>query len=199
MRLGAWGAAAVGVLGCSVAAEESPERGSVSDREPVERVTSNRSVFNEDLGRYQGVGIGSSRRRARKVFGRMRAGATEPLSPLGRLPLEVGFPSSPRDPKGARGGYQAWRFDGTALGAFDGRAYLLTVTRSGTRTLKGVGVGSTLSAVRRRYPRMGCERANRGGDYAELPFCTGSVGQGRYLWFGRDPVRSITVSTAPLR
>jgi hypothetical protein len=73
------------------------------------------------------------------------------------------------------------------------------VSASGVVTRKGVGVGSTLADVRRAYPRLRCDTANEGTEYATTDFCAGRIARRRYIWFGNDPVSSITVSEAALR
>jgi hypothetical protein len=60
-------------------------------------------------------------------------------------------------------------------------------------------VGSTLAEVRRAYPHFRCDTANKNAEWSAVEYCTGRVARGRYLWFGNDPVGSVTVSEAPLR
>jgi hypothetical protein len=46
--------------------------------------------------------------------------------------------------------------------------------------------------VHARYARLGCGEAPfEGGHY---PYCGGQIALHRWVWFGRDPVRSITVA-----
>ncbi len=156
-------------------------------------------LLNERSGRFRGVGLGSSDARARRKLGVTRMSANEPLAPLGRNPAELGFPPSPKDPRRIRGSYRAWRFTGVAFGAFGRRAYLMTVASGAARTTRGITVGDPLRRVQKRYPELKCRKAGgQGSEYVQVSSCTGKVAPRRYVWFGRDPVHSITVSAAPL-
>lgn len=39
---------------------------------------------------------------------------------------------------------------------------------------------------------------NEGTEYRPYPYCLVRLGPDRYVWFGQDPIRSITVSSTPL-
>ena len=39
---------------------------------------------------------------------------------------------------------------------------------------------------------------NEDTEYVRFPYCTGRVADDRYIWFGQDPIRSITVTVCPM-
>jgi len=49
----------------------------------------------------------------------------------------------------------------------------------------------------RPYPRARCGKAG-GGDYAEFDACTAFVRPKQHLWFGGDPIETITLASVPL-
>jgi hypothetical protein len=144
---------------------------------------------------YRGVAAGATKDEARRRFGRVRVG--DPLAPIGSVPLAIGIPPTPRYPPG-RSAVEIWRFRHVAIAADRKGAWLLTVAQKHARTARGVRVGSPLRRVREAYPSLRCGTANEGTEYVSFAYCTGRVAPGHYIWFGGDPVRSITVSVAPL-
>jgi hypothetical protein len=155
-------------------------------------------TVDEQAGTYRGVGIGSTRAEARRELGRVAGRPTDPLAPIGADALETGIPPSPRDPRPSPG-IAFWRFDDVVMAAGAGRAWLLAVTKQDAVTRAGVGVGNDLDEVRAAYPDAECGTANEGTEYTQFDYCTLRVAPRRYLWFGYDPVRSITMSREPLR
>lgn len=154
-------------------------------------------TIDERRGTYRDVGLESTRRQAMRRFGRIRAGIDQPFAPLGKRPLEVGIPPAPRDPPGLDPA-QIWRFRDAAIVADRGRAWMIVVSARDARTRRRVGVGSSLAAVRRAYGRARCDIANEGTEYVRFRYCTLRVAPGRHVWFAYDPVRSVTMSKAPM-
>jgi hypothetical protein len=76
-------------------------------------------------------------------------------------------------------------------------AYAISVWLSGARTKEGVAVGDDLEAASETYSGLRCGIRNRGTEYVEYPYCKGRLGK-TYLWFGQDPIRSITVASTGL-
>ena len=48
------------------------------------------------------------------------------------------------------------------------------------------------------YPDLHCGTANEGTEYITFPYCGGRIAPQRYVWFGEDPIRSISLSVTPL-
>ncbi len=78
-------------------------------------------------------------------------------------------------------------------------AFLIQIAIPGARTRAGVGIGDRLDAVRSAYPHVRCDVRNRNSEYVPYPYCTTKLEDGPYIWFGQDPIRSITLSSTPLR
>ena len=151
----------------------------------------------ERRGTYRGVGLGSTRRQSARELGPSRAGPNEPFQPLREQGLAIGIPPAPQTPR-ALGIESIWRFRQVAMVTDRGRAWMIVVSASDARTRAGVGVGDTLATVRSAYSRASCGVANEGTEYVSYPYCSLRVARHRYLWFGYDPVRSLTMSRAPL-
>jgi hypothetical protein len=92
-----------------------------------------------------------------------------------------------------------WRFRNVVFVGDRRGAWFASVTHPSARTRQGVAVGDRLDEVKRAYSGLRCGEANRGGDYIQFPYCTGQVASRRFIWFGGDPIESITLSIAPLR
>jgi hypothetical protein len=83
---------------------------------------------------------------------------------------------------------------------FKGRRGLgaLEVVEPGARTQTGVQIGDPLERADVAYPKLRCGPVNKDTDYEEYPACTGKLGRDRFIWFGGDPIKSITMSTNDL-
>ena len=194
MASGGYACAAAAVIAAAALA------GCGADRESASPMSASRSpaTVDEREGTYRGVGIGSTRAEARRALGRLESGATDPLAPIGTGGLDVGVPPSPRDPRPSSG-IAIWRFADAVMAAGRGRAWLVTVVAQDAVTRDGIGVGSALEHVRAVYPDAHCDTANQGTEYTQFEYCTLRVTSERYLWFAYDPVRSVTMSSEPLR
>jgi hypothetical protein len=151
------------------------------------------TFVDEFRGTYRGVGIGDSAAAVERVFGEQRlSGRDEPIAPRKENFVEIGGPTVVADGCGT-----SLRYDGVSFFVCGGHVYGFIVTQSGARTRRGVAIGDAASAVRARYPQLSCGEAPfEGGSY---PYCGGRIAKRRWLWFGRDPVRSISVAVVPLR
>jgi hypothetical protein len=78
------------------------------------------------------------------------------------------------------------------------RVYALVVTAEGAAVSGGVAVGDPLSDAFTSYRGLRCGRTSGGGEYREWPYCVGAVGARRFVWFGEDPIASVTVSETSL-
>jgi len=182
--------ALVGSAGCG--GDDSPE----AEDARAESAPLVKEDLNLRRGTWRGVGIGSTRRQVIRRLGRIKQG--DPFAPLGADSFDVGAPPTPRNPPGTGLG-QVWRGRNFVMTADRGRAWILLVSARGTKTGKGVGVGDSLADVKKAYPKLRCGTANEGAEWPEVEYCQGPVARGRRVWFGGDPVQSVTVSKAPLR
>jgi hypothetical protein len=105
----------------------------------------------------------------------------------------LGAPASRRSGTNPFGRFVAWRFRGGIRVLFQGgrRVTSVSTTGLGDRTDRGVGVGSTERAVRRRVPGVRCE------NFASVRSChTGVFEAGRRITdflIRRDRVTRVTV------
>ena len=62
-----------------------------------------------------------------------------------------------------------------------------------------MGIGDTLAYARQRYPSLHCDVVGPRTEYITPPFasCRTRLAPKRYLGFGHNPIRSITVMTVP--
>ena len=154
--------------------------------------------IDELRGTYRGVGIGDSPKEVRRVFGDTDATTSGgPITPRKAGFSELGGPTSmaPSCPPGDPG--QVLRYDDVSFLYCQGRVWAFIVAAHGARTRREVALGDDLSSARERYgPKVRCGEAPIGEGGDTFPYCSGQLSRNRWIWFGRDPVESITVSAA---
>jgi hypothetical protein len=160
-------------------------------------------------GTVGGAAIGDSPAEVAKVFGSPRDGTGGDSLPAGTDAEEIGAPPTyafPQPCDRAHGasdgspremGVTELRYGGVGVSYCQNRAFLFIVSSRGARTLAGATVGRPLAQVRRAYPTLKCGQST-GASTPPRPlfeYCAGRLGTRRYLWLGRDPVRSIAIGT----
>jgi hypothetical protein len=168
------------------------------DTDEAEPAPLSARVIDELRGTYRGVGIGDSGAEVRRVFGPRSHAGDGPLTPLGagsfakvggamviRYP---GIPSTPRTP-------ERLRYQEVSFLLMDDRVFALMITDMGAATQQGVAIGSDLDAADERYEGLNCEEAEIGDFGESFPFCAGVLAPERHIWFGQDPIRSMTITT----
>jgi hypothetical protein len=142
-------------------------------------------------GTYGGVGIGSSTADVRAKFGAGESAPDGPAAPLEDEHSEIGAALSIPFPEEARVGTRdILRYDDVAFLIIEDRVFALVAT-------EGEPIGDELESVRQSYA-VECGTTEGGGEYREYPYCVGKLGEGRYVWFGDYPIRSVTVSATSL-
>ena len=141
----------------------------------------------EDKASFRGVAVGDSVRRAREVLGpgRRGSGGSEPLGvDASKVSTPISMPDS-----------AALRYRDVVVYLARGRVAGFTTTASDAETKAGVGVGDSLRVSERVYRRLECDTATHTGDEITpaYPYCAARLGEGRYLWFGGNPIDNITV------
>lgn len=156
-------------------------------------------------GTLDGLGLGDSATLVRSRLGRA-AGYSEKdgVLPLGVKELEkVGLPyiTAPPRPREKYGDLIAGilRYRGaTFQTAPRAGTFVLMITDSRVRTREGVRMGSKLSSAKSKYGYLRCDVRNEGSESPPYPYCTGRSAPGVYVWFGQDPIRSISFATRPM-
>jgi hypothetical protein len=149
-------------------------------------------------GTYRGIGIGSSAAEVQTRLGRGESAPNGPASPLGDDFSEVGGALSIPLPHGGRVTTRdILRYDGVAFYVADDVVYGIIVTADRARTWRGLAIGDSLDEASRAYG-LHCGEVSGGGEYREYPYCAGKLKPRRFVWFGEDPIRSITVSETSL-
>jgi hypothetical protein len=147
--------------------------------------------FDLRAGTYGGVGLGSSSAEIRARFGNGESAPNGPASPLGDEFSEIGGAISIPLPHGGRvESRDILRYDDVSFLLADDHVFALVVTAGGE-------IGQSLEDASRAY-RLTCGRTDGGGEYREYPYCVGKIAEERFVWFGEDPIRSITVSETSL-
>jgi hypothetical protein len=159
-------------------------------------------TIDERSGTVEGVGVGDSESDVRRAFGRPEISHGGPYTPLDESHVEVGGPLAiPIPGLGRRGPPPAWRYDDVVFLMVDGKVLSFMVTADGSDTSRGVGVGDDLDDVRAAFPGIRCGESPPFGESIlpfdepeTYPYCRGSLGGQRSIWFGEDPVRNVTIT-----
>ena len=157
-------------------------------------------VLDEVRGRYRGTAIGDRRSAALRRQGKPpRAKSKDDNGPVDSDFYEDGTPSS-WSPPGASSFYLGdLNYRGRSYLIEDGRGdppvYGFIITDRRAQTARGVGIGDTLAYARRRYPQLRCDVVNQGTEYVAFPACRARIAPRRYLGFGQNPIRSISLMT----
>jgi len=144
-------------------------------------------------GRVGRMSLGASKSDVVAVLG--RPGSTDsPFAPLGTTLVDVGGPPA----IAVAGRPQILRYDQVAVLLVHGRVFSILVDDPRARTRRGVRVGDPLATARAAYRTLVCRRAPAGESSAEeaaYPFCSARL-RGVRVGIGRDPIRSITLTTS---
>ena len=113
--------------------------------------------------------------------------------PAGESPSEVGVPEFIP----AKGPGGLLKYEGVGfLATPEGRVYAFIVTDAGATTMRGVSIGDRMDVARSKY-RLECRDVAGGesllGREESYPSCGARLSSGIRIWFGRDPIRSITL------
>ncbi|MEO8289646.1 MAG: hypothetical protein ABI649_01460 [Gaiellaceae bacterium] len=153
-------------------------------------------LVDEVAGTYGGVGIDDSPQQMKAVFGPNEPlGESDRFEPTG----SQDFTESPWSVTAGGGfAYADVLFwlpgNGTSPElATNGPIIGFEVTSPGVETTRGVGIGNDLSEARRSYSEFECGEADH-GEYGTSKYCLGRIAPDRYLYFGGDPISSISVS-----
>jgi hypothetical protein len=164
--------------------------------------------IDEARGTYRAVGVGDDAAAVRRIFGQRPFANLdrEPAIPTNAQINETGGPAVINlrcKPTGrlreGRPRLAVLRYDEVAFFLCDDRVFAWIVIASDARTARGVSVGDDLEKVPTLYPALHCDEAPS-GDLGSYPYCAGAIRSQRgaprlHVWFGDDPIASITIST----
>jgi hypothetical protein len=159
-------------------------------------------LLDEQARTYGEIGVGSTLEEVRAALGDPEE-TSGGYAPAGKLPAQVGVPNAISYPKPGpprRTIPPVHRYDDLALLVFEDRVFSFMVTAEKAETTRGVGVGDSLEQARTAFPRIRCQEVAAGE--AILPFqkdssytsCRATLAPKRFVWFGDDPIRSITIA-----
>jgi hypothetical protein len=148
-------------------------------------------VIDEQRGSYRGVELGSTREEAEDALG--DAPDWRGTDPLG--PLQPGWQRGAPNTAQILGTVDALRYPQLAAHLGDDEVVELIIAEPGAKTTRNIGIGDRLAAVRRTYADLPCGQTS---GQARGPYCGGQIAPQRWLWFGGDPVRSITLASVQL-
>ena len=149
-------------------------------------------------GSFGGVALDDTVQEMRATFGG-KAPAAEG-EPATALDIGTDQDYSPTVLAPANGGppaaVLAYRYERVAFIVGGSRIEAIIVNDPSAR-VRGTdfGIGDELARAREHYD-LKCGTANEGTEYEPFPACLGRTAPGVYIWFGGDPIRNITLSSA---
>jgi hypothetical protein len=148
-------------------------------------------TIDERTGAYGGVRFGMSEQGVIRVLGQPERDPG--IAPAGQNPSQAGVPQEIP----ARPGFGLLKYkDVVFMTRLGGGVYVLMVTKAGATTKRGVSIGDSMDDARRRY-RLKCSSVAGGeslfGGQKFYPSCGARLRHGVRIWFGRDPIRSVTL------
>jgi hypothetical protein len=150
--------------------------------------------IDELAGSYKGVALGDPQREAIRVFG-PPVDTDNPAYPIG-ISYSDGGPTSQKNPPGYHGKPDLLRYDEVSFLSTPTPAGIHSIVIADPRaaTQRGVGIGDPLSRAKHAYPTLRCFKAENTFESPSPAHCSGKLADGRYIWFGNDPIRIIALS-----
>lgn len=143
-------------------------------------------------GTAQGVALGATKAEVEAKLGNAPPwNDDESVEPLEEDWQEIGAPSG----MAANQTYEALRYAHTTVELEGGHVISIVTAERGATTPAGVGVGDDLDSAQQAYPSLRCYDVSGAGGHGSYPACSGRLGPQRWLWFGEDPIRSITLAS----
>jgi hypothetical protein len=180
--VGAAAAATVGLLAATTLLRD--------ESEPVHK-----RVVDERSGSYRGVALGTRRQETLDTLGPAPSWTpNDSIAPLEEDWVDIGAPNTIP----SSGAPDTLRYPHLSVLLDNGRVTAMVIAETGAESLGGVGVGDDLDDARKAYPGLACGDAAAGDAGATFPYCSVKLGAKRWLRFGEDPVRSITIASLKL-
>jgi hypothetical protein len=152
------------------------------------------SLVDDKGGAYRGVRMGDSPERVRRILGEPSNGPG--FAPADTSPAEIGVPQSIPGP-GTGLPPDLLKYENVAFVVGPSGVYAFIVTEDGAATTRGVAIGDGIDTARTAY-RVRCidvagGESLLGGGQEFYPSCGATLKSRLRVWFGRDPIRSITL------
>jgi hypothetical protein len=158
-------------------------------------------TLDEAHASFRGVALGDAERGVVARFGPDQGEPDGPVGPLGQDRYDAGSPgtfaSTPGRPR-PDDRTKALRYHGMSFVTNERRVYVIMSSLPGTRTTRRVGVGDDLDRARRAYRGLSCKHATYEEGGEAFPYCLGRLDRKRYLYFGGDPIGTVTIAQVPL-
>jgi hypothetical protein len=166
------------------------------DSDPGER---SGPLVDERAGTFRGVSLGDRPNAVALARGRPdQDPGTRNATPTGASD-ETSRTFGGMQPPSRRATLRIYNYrDATYLATREDGVYAILITAAGARTSRGVAIGDSLQDIRQRYSGFECGVKNADNEYVDVPYCGGRVGRARHIWFGGDPVASITLAVSPM-
>ena len=156
-------------------------------------------LLDERAGAFRGVTLGDAPREVERRRGAPQRPPTSREATPTEAADDVRATFGGTQPPTSRATLRVFNYsDATYLSTREDGVYAVLVTADGARTRAGIAIGDPLDEVRRRYRAFQCGVKNASSEYVDVPYCAGRVAPGRHLWFGGDPVKSVTLATEPM-
>jgi hypothetical protein len=166
--------------------------GSTESGAPKSRV----QMIDDVAGTYRGVRLGDTPADLERALGPADpAGEYEPITPLATGFDTLGPPHIPYP--GGPCPEVHYRFERASFGFNCGTLLWFETVEEGSATSRGVAVGDPLESVEDAYPEARCGTAGS-EEYGEFPACVAKVAAERHIWFGGDPITTITLAAVRL-
>ena len=143
----------------------------------------------EKRGQVEELPLGISDADLRRALGRGKTTG-------GLYPDDVGVPFATAAPPGLEGAPRFRRYEDRSFLLGPDGAFAIYVWSPDARSARGVAVGDELREVNKRYRSARCFRTGD-REFGTAPTCVVRVGK-RYLAFGEDPIKSITLTSVPV-
>jgi hypothetical protein len=152
------------------------------------------AVVDERTGAFRGVRMGASAESVRRLLGEPAEGPG--FAPAGASPAEIGVPQSIPS-AGAAAPPTLLKYDDVTFLLGPSGVYGFIVAADGAATTRGVAIGDEMEKARTAYGGSCIDVAGGesllGGGHEFYPSCGATLDNQLRVWFGRDPIRSITL------
>lgn len=169
-------------------------------------------LINEKTGELGGVPLGGDPRDIERAFGTdlQDADPGRVAVPTGQEFGDIGGPGIVGRPvectngpypipgNGRRRRVSGFLGVGVGFELCGGKIYFAMVTTEGARTVTGIHIGGPLNRAKHVHGLRCGESGDSHRPANYFPYCAGEIAPGRWVWFGRDPIRSIAIATVPL-